>query len=78
MLHGWLHARADAPTLPAKLGQDIEDLYGSPGRFGAPINSLAQTSLSGLRFSVEHEDRIEHRHALADGDPLKRIGHGAD
>lgn len=73
-----MHAPTLTHTLPAKLGQDIEDFRSSAGRFGAPIDSLTQTSLSGLRFSVEHEDRIEHRQAMTDSDPLKRIGHGAD
>lgn len=63
--------------LPAKLGQNIDDVHGRAGRFGTPIDSLAQTSLSGLRFSIEHENGIEHRQAMTDGDPLKRIGYGA-
>src|SRR5260370_42405487 len=59
----------------AQLRDHIRDFDCSPGRLGAAIDFVFETTRAGLVFVVKTQDRVDHWDAVADGNSLQRVRH---
>src|SRR5437588_5735814 len=56
-----------------QLRDHIRDFDCSPGRLGAAIDFIFETTRAGLVFVVKAQDRVDHRDAVADGNSWEGV-----